>query len=274
MASDLRLAEATDGGKNLLGHVALARGAKGKALAAVLERAVADANCLVLGELLALPAVKELAKAAEGSEELKRFAATEAIAYGTYREYREGEKAGKLPPLTESAEKKLRQLTIASLAYDHQRIPYSRLMEELEMNDLRALEDLVIDAVYLGVVAAKLDQKNQCIVVSGVMGRDLRFEDIGKLGDALASWSAQSEALIQKLNSELEDADKAFQENKDARLAHDTAVQETKDVVKATMDADQQGLAGYDPGMMMGLMGQTQGGPRRGDARRRTGRPG
>ena len=41
-----------------------------------------------------------------------------------------------------------------------QSIPYSTLQEELEIRDLRELEDLIIEAIYAGIIQAKLDQKN------------------------------------------------------------------------------------------------------------------
>lgn len=271
MASELRLAEATDGGRALTQHVALAKGSKGKALAAVLTRAMDDPNCLVFAELLALPTVGELLKAAEGSDEKKAVDSLTAMAYGTYLPYTEGVKAGKLNALSDNGTKKLRQLTIATLAYGSQRLPYEQLMHELEMSDLRALEDLVIDAVYAGVVACKLDQSNKCIVVSGVMGRDVRLEDVSRLGDALKAWSRQSESLIAKLNEEIQESDKIARETSDRRMAHEAQVEETKEVIKATMDADNGMLAGFDPNQAaMAMMMGGNGGGRR-DMRQRRG---
>ena len=41
-----------------------------------------------------------------------------------------------------------------------QSIPYSTLQQELDIIDLRELEDLIIEAIYAGIIQAKLDQKN------------------------------------------------------------------------------------------------------------------
>ena len=34
------------------------------------------------------------------------------------------------------------------------------LQQELDIKDLRELEDLIIEAIYAGIIQAKLDQKN------------------------------------------------------------------------------------------------------------------
>ena len=47
-----------------------------------------------------------------------------------------------------------------SLQSTLQSIPYSTLQAELDIRDLRELEDLIIEAIYAGIIQAKLDQKN------------------------------------------------------------------------------------------------------------------
>ena len=42
------------------------------------------------------------------------------------------------------------------------------LQQELDIKDLRELEDLIIEAIYAGIIQAKLDQKNAkvCVIYS------------------------------------------------------------------------------------------------------------
>ena len=49
---------------------------------------------------------------------------------------------------------------------------------------MRELEDLIIDAIYLDLLQGKLDQKEEQLEVSYIMGRDL---EPGKLEQVLAS---------------------------------------------------------------------------------------
>ena len=51
-----------------------------------------------------------------------------------------------------------------------QSIPYSTLLKELDIHtsNVRELEDLIIEAIYAGIIQAKLDQKNAQVHVHGV----------------------------------------------------------------------------------------------------------
>lgn len=55
--------------------------------------------------------------------------------------------------------------------------------------DIRVLEDIIIDAIYAGLLSARLDQRKQRIEVESVMGRDIKgVEEIGKLSNVLEDW--------------------------------------------------------------------------------------
>lgn len=45
---------------------------------------------------------------------------------------------------------KLQHLTIAAMAIKSKCIPYVQLLDELEMTNVRALEDLIIETIYAG----------------------------------------------------------------------------------------------------------------------------
>lgn len=67
-------------------------------------------------------------------------------------------------------------------------IPYSTLLKELDMKNLRELEDLIIEVIYADVVRGKLDQKNNQLEVDYTIGRDIRTEDIGTVIKVLQEW--------------------------------------------------------------------------------------
>lgn len=76
------------------------------------------------------------------------FKTLNLFAYGTYKEYLEN-KSDYLE-LTPVQCKKLQHLTIASLAMQEKCIPYSVLLKELDIKNVRDLEDLIIEAIYAG----------------------------------------------------------------------------------------------------------------------------
>ena len=52
-------------------------------------------------------------------------------------------------------------------------LPYSVLLETLQMPTIRDLEDLIIDAIYQEVVSGKLDQEEQQFDIGYTIGRDI-----------------------------------------------------------------------------------------------------
>lgn len=67
-------------------------------------------------------------------------------------------------------------------------LPYSQLMTLLDIPSIRALEDLIIDAIYAELLRGKLDQKNQQFEVQYTLGRDLRPGQLEELLGALQDW--------------------------------------------------------------------------------------
>ena len=61
-------------------------------------------------------------------------------------------------------------------------------MTLLETTSIRALEDLIIDAMYAELVRGKLDQKKQQFEVQYTSGRDLQPGQLEKLLGQLQSW--------------------------------------------------------------------------------------
>lgn len=67
-------------------------------------------------------------------------------------------------------------------------LPYSQLLETLQISTIRELEDLIIDAIYLEVIRGKLDQKEQQFKVEYTMGRDLEPGKVESILAALQHW--------------------------------------------------------------------------------------
>jgi len=86
-------------------------------------------------------------------------------------------KYGKLNP---AQIKKLKMLTIASLGSKSSELTYDRLSKSLDVNNVRELEDLILDTIYEGLLFAKLDQAGKIVQVDHSIGRDVKKRAIGK----------------------------------------------------------------------------------------------
>jgi COP9 signalosome complex subunit 7 len=108
------------------------------------------------------------------------------FAFGTYAEYKAN--SANLPQLDDAQALKLKQLTIVSLAADSKVIPYETLLAALDLSDTRTLEDCIIEGMYAGLLAGKLDQKTKEFHVTETAGRDVKPGEIADMISALKAW--------------------------------------------------------------------------------------
>ncbi len=62
------------------------------------------------------------------------------------------------------------------------------LQKELEISEVRELEDVIIDAIYQGIIQGKLDQKSKHLHVEFAMGRDLKPDSLDYMLSVLTLW--------------------------------------------------------------------------------------
>ena len=93
----------------------LAKNTKGIAAVQLVKQVLEAPNVYVFGEILDEPNIQAMDQS-EGEEGAGYLALLQIFAYSTYGNYLETRGAAKLPPLTEAMTKKLRLLTIATLA--------------------------------------------------------------------------------------------------------------------------------------------------------------
>jgi len=183
-------------GSSLQQFCLLAKSAKGKGCVAVIEQALAAPGVFVFGELLDMPNVKQL----EGADNKGHLELLRVFAYGTYQTYKEN---GTLPPLSPPMLTKLRQLTIVSLSADHKVIPYTVLLQQLDIPNVRELEDLIIDCIYQGVIKGKLDQKFKQLEVDFAIGRDIKPGQVAQMMNILAAWGNRSDAILNAITQRI-----------------------------------------------------------------------
>jgi len=197
----------------------MAKGLKGAAAAKLIKDATAAPGVYVFGELLEIDGIRELKNNPQhaSSYELLRI-----FAYKTYEDYLQ---TPNLPALTPVQETKLKQLSIVSLASRGRLIPYSLLLSSLRVPTVRELEDLVIEAVYGGILQCKLDQQSESLEIEYAMGRDVDIES-GGLEEILAGlrgWADQTAQVLHTLDTKLAEIASAatarrIQKDEDAKL--------------------------------------------------------
>jgi hypothetical protein len=97
------------------------------------------------------------------------------FAHGIWSDYKSN--AQMLPALEPQQELKLKQLTVMTLAERSKVLPYDLLMQQLNISNVRELEDLLInDCMYSGIVRGKLDQRRRCFEVSLFLNPSLEMQ--------------------------------------------------------------------------------------------------
>ncbi|XP_017016847.1 COP9 signalosome complex subunit 7 [Drosophila kikkawai] len=160
----------------------LAKSANGAALLDVIRQALEAPNVFVFGELLAEPSVAQL----KDGPDAKYLETLNLFAYGTYKEYRtQPERFIELSP---AMQKKLQHLTIVSLAIKAKSIPYALLLSELDIDNVRHLEDIIIEAIYADIIHGKLFQNTRILEVDYAQGRDIPPGYTGQIVETLQAW--------------------------------------------------------------------------------------
>jgi len=189
-------------------YLALAKSVKGAAAADLISRALDHAGLYTFGELLEMPNISSLA----GTQYDTTLNLLKLFAYGDYQEYKGV--AAQLPQLTPAQLMKIRHLSIVSLAAKKKVIPYDILTSYLEINNVRELEDLIIEAIYQKIILGKLDQKTRALEVEFAIGRDIRPGQIDEMILVLQNWCQNSEKLLKAIDDKLTTAAKAVQQNR------------------------------------------------------------
>ncbi|CAN8071052.1 unnamed protein product [Agarophyton chilense] len=152
----------------LLHYLSQARLASPAAAAQLCVDATEDANLYVFSELLAQRSIQSLAW---DQTYAKYVQLLRLFAYGTLEQYQRTQHM--YPRLSERQLNKLRTLTLVSLAAGRSELSYHQLRHALAVHSTRQLEDVVIDAVYAGLLRARMNQHAATVHISAVEGRDV-----------------------------------------------------------------------------------------------------
>ncbi|XP_034247898.1 COP9 signalosome complex subunit 7b [Thrips palmi] len=223
--------ERCPGGSNPLEqYVILAKAARGAAAVELVKQVLEAPGVHVFGELLDTDNIKELANGPHSMY----FELLRLFAFGTFREYLEHKE--KLPELTPVMKKKLQHLTIVSLATKMKCIPYSVLLQELDIKNVRDLEDLIIEAIYSDIIHGKLDQRNSQLELDYAIGRDTQPGDLAQISSTLQAWCDACEAVLSCVETQIHKAN--AQKNKS--LKHKESIEQEITNIKKTLKTQTQ----------------------------------
>nr|XP_043620720.1 COP9 signalosome complex subunit 7-like isoform X2 [Erigeron canadensis] len=195
----------------------------GSSLASLISDATSHPSLFAFSEILALPNVIQL----QGTEHSSYLDLLRMFAHGTWSEYKS--KASNLPPLTPEQVLKLKQLTVLTLAETNKVLTYDVLMEELDVINVRELEDFLInECMYVGIVRGKLDQLKRCFQVQFAAGRDLRPGQLGVMIHTLSNWLATSDNLLITIQDKIKWADSMTEMDQKHKKEADERMEEVK----------------------------------------------
>ncbi|XP_050385325.1 COP9 signalosome complex subunit 7 isoform X2 [Argentina anserina] len=195
----------------------------GSALASLVAEATSHPSLFAFSEILSAPSLLQL----EGTENSVYLDVLRLFAHGTWSDYKSN--AGRLPQLVPDQALKLRQLTVLTLAETNKVLPYDKLMQELDVANVRELEDFLInECMYAGIVRGKLDQLRKCFEVQFAAGRDPTPEKLGSMIETLSNWLVTSDNLLISIQEKMSWADKMSELNKQHKKEIEDKAEEVK----------------------------------------------
>ncbi|KAK4238101.1 hypothetical protein C8A03DRAFT_33898 [Achaetomium macrosporum] len=177
-----------------------------RAAADLITRATSAPNTFIFTELLQTPQVQALASSDEFAPYLTLL---EIFSHGTYASYTS---TPGLPDLNDAQRLKLRQLSLLTLAKkgsdsndaDSPPLSYASLQKALDLPSRQALEELVISAIYAGLLKAQLNPKASLVQINSVSPlRDVAPTAISSLLSSLQAWAGRCEATLKSLSCQM-----------------------------------------------------------------------
>jgi len=221
-----------EGGTALEQFCLLAKTAKSRAAVELIKQALTNKKIFVFGELLHM----ENMQALRDTEHAEYLRLLELFAYGTYSQY--VAQRDQYPDMNEAQTEKLRQLSIVSLAHASKKVPYEELQAELAINNVRELEDLIIDTIYAGLVTGKMDQTTGVLKVKSAVPRDVKPEEVDQMITKLREWRDNCEAIIKTMAASQAHAAAQRDEHAKAKVAVAGEIEEVKKNLKERLPSD------------------------------------
>ncbi|TQN68620.1 COP9 signalosome complex subunit 7a, partial [Colletotrichum shisoi] len=204
-----------------------------RAAADLVTRVTSNPNTFLFTELLETPQIQALSQSPDFLPHLRLL---EIFSDGTYTAYLAS--GQQLPRLNDAQTLKLRQLSLLTLARDRSNLTYAALQSALGLPSARALEDLVISAIYAGLLDATLDPHRQAVHVNSLATlRDLAPGAVPPMIRALHAWSSRCESTLEDLESQIAGIREAAARRQDDKTEQDARLAKLVDEVRKDPEA-------------------------------------
>lgn len=169
-----------------------------KAAADLITHATSAQGTYIFTELLASPSIQGLAGSPEYQPYLTQLQLFSNGLYSTYAS------TPNLPDLNDRQRLKLRQLSLLTLSRDKENLTYPALQQHLGLASPREVEDLVISAVYAGLLNAKLNPLRSVVQVSSVAPlRDVQPGTVPSIVATLQNWTQRCDATLAEIEAHI-----------------------------------------------------------------------
>eukprot|EP00825_Cyclidium_porcatum_P027552 TRINITY_DN2966_c0_g1_i7.p1 TRINITY_DN2966_c0_g1~~TRINITY_DN2966_c0_g1_i7.p1 ORF type:complete len:166 (+),score=19.78 TRINITY_DN2966_c0_g1_i7:138-635(+) len=145
----------------------LTKGQYGKALEANILHLVTQ-NFYQYTEFLQLPNVKELINNPSSKQSYELL---QLFAYHNYKYWLAHKQ--QYPQLNQQQIKKLKLLSLIDLCSKDKAVSYNAIKQELDIENDKDVESIVIESIYSGIITAKISQEERVIRISHCISRDI-----------------------------------------------------------------------------------------------------
>ncbi|KAK1306388.1 COP9 signalosome complex subunit 7 [Acorus calamus] len=212
-------------------YVNQAESLTGPSLAGLVVEATSHPSLFAFSEILSVPNLSKI----EGTQYSRYLDMLRLFAHGTWSDYKRN--ADSLPALVPDQVRKIKQLSVLTLAETNKVLPYDQLMQELDVSNVRELEDFLInECMYSGIVRGKLDQLRRCFEVQFATGRDLNSGQLNNMIQTLTTWLSTSDSLLHSIQEKIKWADTMCEADEKHQRDIEVRVEEVKKCMKVDMD--------------------------------------
>ncbi|KAK7631119.1 COP9 signalosome subunit 7 [Phyllosticta citricarpa] len=170
-----------------------------RAAADLIVQATSAPSTFVFAELLHAPTIQALRDSPEYAAYLQLL---QVFAWGTWQDYAASK--SQLPALSDAQTTKLKLLSLLPLSADPTNLSYATLQSRLDLPTPRALEDLLITAIYAHLITATLDPASSRVSITSVAPlRDLSPASAGALVAELGAWGRRCDDTLASLEAEM-----------------------------------------------------------------------
>ena len=190
----------------------LCKSHKAKALEMIIDKILSHPNIFKFAEFLDVETIEKLGDTNNHLRSLKLFA------YHNYKDYKGGKGYIKL---NKQQLKKLKMLSIVTMAGENKTLSYSKLRKDLDIDSKQDLEEILLELIYNKLINATLDERNQNVHVEWIFGRDYLYNPTSDNNievEKLSAWVNKMDKVEERMEGLISDLDENLLESKEAKL--------------------------------------------------------